>query len=100
MGALGLVAVQSIAWLRTHPNPLKFALGGVVGGVMLFALLGLTPGTDIVAHFGGFVAGLGLGALLTLATPLTRAPVINLVAGLLFTALVLWTWLRALTPHG
>ena len=96
MGALGLVVVPSLAWLRAHPNPVKFALGGVVGGVMLFALLGLSPGTDIVAHFGGFVAGLGLGGLLTMATPLTRAPVSNLLAGLLFTTLVLWTWLQAL----
>lgn len=99
MGALGLVAVQSFAWLRLHPRPLKFALGGVGGGMMLFVLLGLTPGTDIVAHFGGFVAGLGLGALLTLAAPLSKSPVMNLMAGLLFTALVLWTWLQALTAH-
>ena len=99
MGALGLVAVQSFAWLRTHPNPLKFALGGVVGGVMLFVLLGLTPGTDVVAHFGGFVTGLGLGLVLTLAAPLTKSPSMNLMAGLLFTALVLWTWLQALVVN-
>jgi rhomboid protease GluP len=99
MGALGLVAVQSFAWLRHHPRPLKFALGGVVGGMMLFVLLGLTPGTDIVAHFGGFVAGLGLGALLTLAARLTKSPAVNLMAGLLFTTLVLGTWLQALVVH-
>ena len=63
---------------------------------MLFTLLGLSPGTDVVAHFGGFVAGLGLGLVLTLAAPLTKSPSTNLMAGLLFTALVLWTWLQHL----
>ena len=29
---------------------------------MLFVLLGLEPGTDVVAHFGGFVSGLILGS--------------------------------------
>jgi len=33
-------------------------------GILLFVLYGFSPGTDTLAHFGGFVAGLVLGAIL------------------------------------
>jgi rhomboid protease GluP len=100
MGALGLIAVQSLAHLKSHPKPMKFVAVGVFGGVMLFVLLGLSPGADIIAHLGGFVAGLGLGALLALAPAITRAPIVNLIAGFMFAALVIWTWVLALAKHG
>lgn len=96
MGALGLVAVQSVGLLKRAPNAWRFALGGVVGGIMLFVLLGLSPGTDVVAHLGGFVTGLALGALLVASTEVVRNGLINLAAGLLFAVLVIWTWLLAL----
>lgn len=99
MGALGLVAVQSVVYLKRHPNAMKFVFGGIVGGVMLFVLLGLNPGTDVIAHLGGFVAGLGIGALLALAPNVTREPVINLVAGFIFAVVVIWTWVMALAKH-
>src|SRR6266576_6427381 len=97
MGALGLLAAQSLPLLKGNPNAVKLAIGGLVGGVMLFVLLGLNPGTDVVAHFGGFVAGLVLGSLLALAPRLASKPLVNLGAGFLFTALVVLTWLLALT---
>jgi membrane associated rhomboid family serine protease len=64
---------------------------------MLFVLLGLNPGTDVVAHFGGFVSGLLLGSLLALAPKLAQKTLVNLGAGFLFTALVVVSWLLALT---
>jgi rhomboid protease GluP len=94
MGALGLVAVQSFALLQKHPRSIKIILGGIAGGLMLFVLLGLSSGTDVAAHFGGFVAGIALGFLL--ASPLLRRPIINLAAGLAFAALIIWTWNLAL----
>ncbi len=97
MGALGLLAVQSLPLLKGNPKAAKFAIGGIVGGVMLFVLLGLTPGTDVVAHFGGFVAGLLLGSSLALVPKLVQKTLVNLGAGFLFTALVVVTWLLALT---
>lgn len=96
MGALGMLAAQSVALLRRHPNALRIALGGVAGGLMLFALLGMTPGTDIMAHFGGFISGLVLGVLLTLTEEWTTRPPVNFLASFIFTALVIWTWALAL----
>ncbi len=97
MGALGLLAVQSLPLLKGNPHAVKLAIAGLVGGVMLFVLLGLNPETDVVAHAGGFVAGLVLGSLLALAPRLAPKPLVNLGAGFLFTALVVLTWLLALT---
>jgi rhomboid protease GluP len=95
MGALGLVAVQSATLLRQHPRALKLLLGGLAGGIMLFVLLGLSPGTDVVAHGGGFVAGIGLGLMLTRAEAQMRRPVVNLAAAVLFAGLILGTWTLA-----
>lgn len=96
MGALGLVAVQSFAHLKSHPKPFRFAVAGVIGGVMLFSLLGLNPGSDVIAHLGGFVAGLVLGAVLSLLPELTRNPGLNAIAGIIFATLVVWTWALAM----
>ena len=95
MGALGMVAVHSIVHLRNAPGVARMILAGLAGGVMLFALLGLSPGTDTIAHLGGFVAGIALGALLAQASRASSNATINLAAGLIFTILVIWTWARA-----
>jgi membrane associated rhomboid family serine protease len=102
MGALGLVAVHSIAHLNKTPGAARLFLGGLAGGVMLFTLLGLSPGTDTIAHMGGFVAGMAIGACLALLRPFLSASSsrTNLAAGLGFTALVIWTWARALGRLG
>ena len=100
MGALGLVAVHSIAHLRNPPGAFRIIIAGLAGGVMLFTLLGLSPGTDVIAHLGGFVAGIAIGSLLALLPPSRFASIINLAAGLGFTALVIWTWALALGRIG
>ena len=64
---------------------------------MLFILFGLTPGTDVMAHLGGFVSGLVLGWLLLLIPAATRKPALNLISGLLFALLVIVPWCLALT---
>jgi membrane associated rhomboid family serine protease len=96
MGALGLVAILSLGLLKGSPHALRFAFGGVAGGIMLLVLLGLSPGTDVAAHFGGFVSGVLLGGLLALSVEAARNSLVNLGAGLTFAALVIWTWLLAL----
>lgn len=96
MGALGLVAVQSVGLLKRTPHAWRFAVGGVAAGIMLFVLLGLSPGTDVAAHFGGFVGGLILGGLLVVNETVARNALVNLAAGLMFALLVIWTWLLAL----
>ncbi|MEI6781681.1 MAG: rhomboid family intramembrane serine protease [Verrucomicrobiota bacterium] len=96
MGSLGLLAVQSISLWRQTPHATKFILSGICGGVMLFVLLALTPGTDVMAHFGGFASGVLLGALLSLMPEVAHKPGVNLLCGLLFTLLVILPWWLAL----
>ena len=83
-------------WRQT-PHAAKYILSGIVGGVMLFVLLGLTPGTDVLAHFGGFATGLLLGGLLALVPDVAQKAAANLVCGLLFALLVIVPWWLALT---
>lgn len=97
-GALGLLAVQSVALLR-RPNVNTFRLfaAGIIGAVLLFVFLAVSPESDVVAHFGGFISGLLLGVPLALAPRFVHRPRLNLAAGILFTALVILPWRWALT---
>lgn len=97
MGALGLLSIQSLPLLkRPHSNIFRFFAGGIFAGLMLFVFLGTSPGTDVVAHLGGFITGLLLGLLLTLTTRLVQRPWINLNAGIVFAALVILPWWLAI----
>jgi membrane associated rhomboid family serine protease len=96
MGSLGLLAVQSLSLWRQTPHATKFILSGLCGGVMLFTLFALTPGTDVMAHLGGFVSGLLLGALCNLVPSLAQKPAANLLGGLVFALLVIVPWWLAL----
>ena len=96
MGSLGLLAGQSFFLWRKTPHAPKFILSGICGGIMLFVLLALTPGTDVMAHLGGFVSGLGLGALLNLVPTIAQKPKTNLLCGLVFALLVILPWCLAL----
>lgn len=98
MGALGLAASQSFWLWRRAPKMRSYIIGGVVSGLMLFTLYGLAPGTDVVAHFGGFVLGLLLGMLLSRKPSTPVRPVVNVLSGAIFTTLVILPWLLAL--HG
>lgn len=97
-GALGLLAVQSVALLR-RPNVITFRLftAGLIGAVLLFVFLGVSPESDVVAHFGGFITGLLLGLPLAFAPRLVHRPWLNLVAAILFASLIILPWWRALT---
>jgi rhomboid protease GluP len=92
MGCLGLLAAQSLSLRRRTPHASKYILSGVIGGLMMFLLLGVAPGTDIRAHLGGFVSGLVIGAGLAQVPELAQGPRVNLTSALLFTLLVLVPW--------
>jgi membrane associated rhomboid family serine protease len=92
MGALGLVAAQSISLYRSNPRSRKLVATGLCGGVMLFVLLGVAPGTDIVAHAGGFIGGVGLGALMVQFPRLRENARVNFLATCLFVVLVVGPW--------
>jgi membrane associated rhomboid family serine protease len=96
MGGLGLLAIQSFTLWRRDPRARKYILSGILGGVMLFLLLGLSPGTDLLAHGGGFVTGLLLGAILTRLPGASSKTAVHLLCGFLFTTLVVWPWWLAL----
>lgn len=100
MGALGLIAVYSFALRHELPYPKKYVFGGIAAGVMIFVWFGLSPETDVTAHLGGFVCGLILGIVLAVAPKLSRSPVINVLTGILFAALVIWPWMLAMERHG
>jgi len=92
MGSLGLLAIQSLHLWRRTPQSTQYILARIVGGLMLFILLGLTPGTDIFAHLGGFISGMLLGALAALVPNLARQPGLNLLSGFVFASLVVCPW--------
>lgn len=96
MGCLGLLAVQSLALWKRAPQAARLLLSGLCGALMLFLLLGLAPGSDIMAHFGGFVTGAVLGGLLSGAPQLAQKARLNFLAGLVFVVLTLWPWWLAL----
>jgi rhomboid protease GluP len=96
MGSLGLLAVQSFSLWRETQHAMKYILRGICGGVMLFVLLALTPGTDVMAHLAGFASGVLLGALLSLIPEVSQKPKTNLFCGFLFALLVVVPWWLAL----
>jgi len=100
MGALGLVAVPTFNRMPGAHQPRKVLLGGLAAGVMLFVLLGVSPGTDVVAHIGGFIAGIVLGLPLAAGKARLSGPLFQLAAGLGFAVLVLWPWWLALRQGG
>ena len=96
-GALGLLAVQSVALLkRPNAKTIRLFSAGLMAAVLLFVFLGVSPESDVVAHFGGFIAGLLLGVPLALASRLVHRPWLNLAAVALFTVLVILPWWLAL----
>ena len=100
MGALGLLAVQSVSLWRQSPHARKYIVSGICGGVLLFVLLGLAPQADVAAHCGGFAGGLLLGFFLARIPALEQKPKTNLVCGLIFVLLTVLPWWLALRTHG
>lgn len=81
-------------------NAFRLIAGGILGGLLLFVFVGVNPESDVVAHLGGFVTGFFLGTLLAIAPRFIHRPRVNLVAGILFVALIILPWWRALTGVG
>jgi len=98
MGALGLLAAQSFSLKPHTPHSKRHLVTGIIGGIMLFVLLGLNPETDIRAHFGGFIAGLLIGAVLTQLPNMAARAGVNFFTGLVYAALVIWPWWAGLRP--
>jgi rhomboid protease GluP len=67
MGALGLIAMHSVYLWRVNPRATRYIFTSVAAGLFLFILFGSSPNSDVLAHFGGFVAGLVFGGILSFA---------------------------------
>jgi membrane associated rhomboid family serine protease len=99
MGSLGILASQSLPLWRFSPYGRKYLLTSVAAGVMLFILFGLAPGTDVIAHIGGFVSGLALGGLLSFSRKTTHKQWVSFALGMVFIALVIIPWWKALSHN-
>jgi rhomboid protease GluP len=96
MGCLGLLAIHSFALWRQTPHSTRYVVSSLLAGVMLFVLFGLAPGSDVLAHAGGFLTGLLLGTAVSWAPKLAQKQRLNLLSGLVFTLLVVIPWWLAL----
>jgi membrane associated rhomboid family serine protease len=97
MGSLGLLAIQSLSLWRRTPHAHKHLVSSLAGGILLFVFWGVSPESDVLAHFGGFIGGLLLGAALSSIPNLARGARTNTFAGILFVLLVVWPWWLALS---
>lgn len=98
MGALGLLSVHSVSLWRQSPKAARYVMSGVAAGLLLFVLFGFSPNSDILAHLGGFVAGIAFGTLLSFMPEksLQRGG-LNLTAGFALLVLVAAVWFAALS---
>lgn len=99
MGALGLLAAPVMGESLSPTRRWKTMLGSLVAGLMLFVLLGLHPGSDMAAHFGGFGAGAIFGLILARFPSLPRRAGANSLASVVFLGMVGIAWWLALRNH-
>jgi membrane associated rhomboid family serine protease len=92
LGCLGLLAAQAFSLRARDAMTPRLIVSGLFAGVMLFVLLGLGPGTDVLAHLGGFLSGLLVGAALALVPRLPQRAGCNLLCALIFAALIILPW--------
>jgi membrane associated rhomboid family serine protease len=98
MAALGLLAADAAMQYWRRKQPPRLIAEGIVGGMLLFVLVGVSPTSDVAAHAGGFAFGLLSGLPLARLRLLSlHRPRINLAAGFAYCALLILAWLWALT---
>lgn len=69
MGGLGLVTAHAMANSSAELSPMRVLVRAALAGILLFVIVGTDPSSDVVAHLGGFVAGLALGSILSRLSP-------------------------------
>ena len=98
MGALGMLGPHAAGLLRQDKQAWRILLGGLMSVVMLFVLFGLSPDSDVIAHFGGFLTGVAIGVALGLV-PETECKKTrwNLLGNVVALAVLLCAWTLALS---
>ena len=95
MASLGLLTAHSLIATRHEKRALRVGRG-VLAGCLLVVLLGFSPRSDVVAHVGGFVAGVLLGIVPSARRKLFLGRATNIAALFITVLLVLSTWWAAL----
>lgn len=63
LAAVGLLAGHAVTWWRVSRHATRHVVASVAASVFLFLVVGVDPAADVLAHLGGFLSGLLLGAL-------------------------------------
>lgn len=94
MGALGLLTAQAVPLWKAGRVGFRVMFSSLAAGASLFMVLGTDPRSDILAHTGGFLAGLAAGSLLAWL-PENRRQLLSRVSAVATAATVLLTWILA-----
>lgn len=95
MGTLGMLAARSFHLWRLSWRATRYVLAGLCAGGFLFVMFGTSERSDVIAHFGGFIAGIVLGGSVSMLPERTQARLETPAAGL-FIMLTATTWGLAL----
>jgi membrane associated rhomboid family serine protease len=95
MASLGLITAHSLTFARNEKRTLLLGRG-LMAGCLLVILLGFSPRSDVVAHVGGFVGGVLLGAVAMCCRKLLFRQGINIGSTFLFAAFLVGAWWLAL----
>ena len=97
MGALGMLGPHAVGLMRQNRSAYRLVVSGLLGVVMVFVLFGLSPESDVIAHFGGFITGIAFGASLGfIDEERIKQSRWNLVASTIILLGLLWSWGAAL----
>ena len=95
MAGVGMLAAQATALWRHSRHATRLVIPGLFAGGFLFLFLGTDPKSDVVAHLGGFLAGLSYGTVAALLPDRLRLA-LNRPAAAVFLILSVSSWLFAL----
>jgi rhomboid protease GluP len=93
MGALGILCAHSMGLWRKSPKAARYVFSGVFAGLLLFVMFGVDPTSDVLAHLGGFLAGVFFGALLScVPESILRHKPLNVALLAVLTGTIALTW--------
>ena len=97
MGALGILCTHSVGLWRKSRKAARYIFSGVFAGLLLFVMFGVNPTSDVLAHLGGFLAGLVFGGILSLLPERTlHGTGVNAVLLFVLIGIIALTWTLAL----
>jgi membrane associated rhomboid family serine protease len=97
MGLLAMVAAAGSSPAAARRFPARRAAAPLLVAVMLFVLFGLDPSADVLAHTGGFLAGVLVAlAWRSRLAAFADSTVLNTSSGTLWLGAVVVAWAAAL----